>query len=153
MNFYFILGLAVLCFLCSCMQNSSPAEEYRLIKVIDGDTIYIKSAEGKRFILRYIGINCPEKNEPFYHAATRENIKLLKRRKLRLEFDCELQDQYGRLLAYVFVDGTMVNAELLRLGLARSYDDHFNQRYKSLFIRMEEQARLNQRGLWGKNTY
>jgi len=121
-----------------------------LIRVVDGDTIYVKSAEGKRFKLRYIGIDCPEKGESFYYAASRMNKKLLQRGELRFEFDSQLKDQYGRLLAYVFIDDIMANAELLRLGLARLYDDPFNIKYRALFRKMEKEARLNSRGLWSK---
>lgn len=131
---------------------SRPVEEdgYRLVKVIDGDTVELRTPAGEVIKVRYIGIDCPEMGEPFYHFALKTNRRLTKGKKITLEFDEKLHDTYGRTLAYVYADELMVNAELLRLGCARLYFDEVNKKYLSLFIEMLEEAQYNRRGLWEK---
>ncbi len=121
-------------------------------KVIDGDTIEIKG--GQR--VRYIGINAPEvahftrPGECYGREATRKNRELVGGKKVRLERDIENKDKYGRLLRYVWVDHLMVNAELVRLGYARAYPYPPNLKYQDLFSKLEEEARRQRLGMWGK---
>jgi micrococcal nuclease len=68
--------------------------------------------------VRYIGIDTPERDQRCFIKATRANERLLDDGPLRLEYDVERRDRYGRLLAYVYAGDTFVNLELLRLGLA-----------------------------------
>jgi micrococcal nuclease len=70
-------------------------------------------------------------------------------RRVRLELDVQARDRYGRLLAYVWVGDTMVNAELLRLGMAQVMTVPPNVRHQALFLRLERAARAARRGLWG----
>jgi micrococcal nuclease len=151
MSYYIISAIIIIFFFCACSQSDEPQKEYKLIEVIDGDTIYVRSAEGKRLRLRYIGIDCPEKGDRYYYLAREENKKLLSEGRIKFEFDNHREDQYGRLLAYVFVDNFMVNVELLKQGLARFYDDPHNKKYRKLLKRMEKKARKNNRGLWNKS--
>ncbi|UCH19464.1 MAG: thermonuclease family protein [Deltaproteobacteria bacterium] len=121
--------------------------------VSDGDTIVL--VDGER--VRYNGINAPEiahedqgtTAEPYGDAAKRFNIKLVKSRKVRLEFDVERRDQYGRLLAYVFLpDGKFVNAELVAGGYAYYLSGTVNKRYGQLLLRVQREAMSARRGLW-----
>ena len=96
-----------------------------LVKTIDGDTIKI-IYNGKEQILRYLLIDTPELNhkqqgkQPFAEEAKNRNDELLKSGKLEIEFDIgEREDKYGRLLAYVYIDGKSVQQKLVEEGLAR----------------------------------
>jgi len=120
-------------------------EDAVVTRVIDGDTIEI--AGGER--VRYIGIDTPEVGEPYYQEATEANRNLVEGKRVRLEKDVEDRDEYGRLLRYVWVNTTMVNAELVRLGYAYSYSHHPNTRYQEYILRVEKEAREQKRGLWG----
>ena len=89
--------------------------------VADGDTIILH--DGRH--VRYIGIDTPEidhKNrraEPMGHEAQTMNRNLVDGWKLRLDYDQEKKDRYGRTLAYVYrSDGLLVNAEMLKQGYA-----------------------------------
>jgi len=113
--------------------------------VIDGDTIEIEGG----YHVRYIGIDAPEKDEPYYWEALQANRNLVEGKKVRLEKDVEDKDKYGRLLRYVWVDNTMVNAELVRLGYAYSYSYPPNLKYQTYLLQMEKEAREQKRGLWG----
>jgi micrococcal nuclease len=67
---------------------------------------------------------------------------------VRLELDVQARDRYGRLLAYVWLGDTMVNAELLRLGLAQVMTVPPNVRHQALFLKLQREARESGRGLW-----
>ena len=113
-------------------------------RVIDGDTIEIEGG----YRVRYIGIDAPEKAEPYYWEALQANRDLVEGKKVWLEKDVEDRDRYGRLLRYVWVDNTMVNAELVRLGYAYSYSYPPNLKHQTYLLQMEREAREHKRGLW-----
>ena len=119
---YYLRAFALLVILvCTCLSlwHCTPrvTEEFYLVtKVIDGDTVELSSGEK----LRYIGIDTPEKKEPFYSEAKNYNRRLLEGKKIKIELDVQENDKYGRLLGYVYVDGIFVNAEMLKAGLATS---------------------------------
>jgi len=113
-------------------------------RVIDGDTIEIEGG----YRVRYIGIDAPEKAESYYWEALQANRDLVEGKKVWLEGDVEDIDKYDRLLRYVWVDNTMVNAELVRLGYAYSYSYPPNLKYQTYLLQMEKEAREHKRGLW-----
>ncbi len=68
---------------------------------------------------------------------------------VRLEFDVEQRDRYGRLLAYVYLeDGTFVNAWLVENGYAMVITVPPNVKYQELFLKLQREARETRRGLW-----
>ena len=69
---------------------------------------------------------------------------------MRLEQDVTTTDQYGRLLAYVWVGPTMANEELLRLGLATLYTLPPNVKYTNTFQAALDEAKAAQRGMWAE---
>lgn len=83
---------------------------------VDGDTIEL--TDGRR--VRYIGINTPERDQPYYEEATEANRQLVGNKEVQLEFDVETFDKYGRTLAYVWVDGVMANLEIVHRGFANA---------------------------------
>ncbi len=119
-------------------------------KVISGDLVQLETGE----MVKYIGVDTPELNlkkggsEFFARQAARYNQKLVMLKKVRLEFDREKKDDKGNILAYVYVKSVFVNAELVKLGYAKARVTPPNDRYKSLLIDSERQARQNERGLW-----
>jgi micrococcal nuclease len=80
--------------------------------------------------------------------ASAFNQALVESTHVRLELDVEKRDQYGRLLAYAFVDTVFVNAELVRQGLATVYTVPPNVKYADLFVTLQQEARETERGLW-----
>ena len=68
---------------------------------------------------------------------------------MTLERDVETRDKYGRLLAYVYVDGARYDDELLRLGYARLLVIPPNGSHARALLRAELDARAAHRGLWG----
>lgn len=129
----------------------SPPAETGLVKVqrvIDGDTIEIDG--GLR--VRYIGMDTPEirpRTEPLGREAEAKNRELVGGKMVKLEKDVSETDRYSRLLRYVWVDSTFVNAELVRLGYARAVSYPPDVKYQDLLRRLEREAREAGRGLWG----
>ena len=73
---------------------------------------------------------------------------LLEGRTVRVVFGVERRDVYGRLLGYVRLGDRMVNAMLVRRGLARTLTIPPNDRFAPLFRRLEmEAARAGTRAL------
>jgi micrococcal nuclease len=125
----------------------------RVLEIVDGDTIDV-SLGGKTEPVRYIGIDTPESNpdlpyECFGDEADRLNRELVSGREVRLAFDDERRDQYGRLLAYVYVDDLFVNAEIVRRGYARTLTIEPNTDHADLFAGLQQEAGNAGRGLWG----
>jgi endonuclease YncB( thermonuclease family) len=123
---------------------------FRVARVLDGDTIVLDNGE----TVRLIGVDAPETHHPEIPVQrfAEESAEYLKR--LVEGFECTLEleegnlrDPYGRLLAYVFVDGRNINAEMIRKGYAYAYRI-FSYSRREDFIALEHEAREHQRGLW-----
>jgi micrococcal nuclease len=126
----------------------------RVVRVIDGDTIEVSLA-GVEEDVRYIGVDTPETVKPgapvgcYGPQASARNHRLVEGRMVRLVFDRERRDIYGRLLAYVHAGGRFVNAALVRGGYARTLAISPNTAHASLLRRLQARAGRAGRGLWG----
>ena len=124
-------------------------------KVTDGDTIV--PTNGER--VRYIGVNTPELSHPFkimrhYGRKARAfNRSLVDGKDVRLELDLEERDRYGRLLAYVYVDDTFVNAELIKAGYGVTSIYFPNIKYCNMFLKLQQEASSKEKGLWGEDLF
>ena len=154
--------------------SSASALAGTVVYVVDGDTIHVR-IDDKVEKVRYIGVNAPEVPHVRGHdaaggrprapderhhargfphtpaagdAARRINLQLVSGKQVRLELDRERRDSYKRLLAYVWVGDTMINAELIRLGYAHVMTVPPNVRYQELFVKLQREAREAGRGLW-----
>ena len=134
------------------LPAASAAQSRNLVRwVDDGDTIVLVSGER----VRYLGINAPEiahgdeSGEPYGRKATAFNKRLVLDRRVKLEFEEERRDQYGRLLAYVLLeDGTLVNGELVRQGYAHLLHRQNGLRYWERLLNLQREALKEKRGMW-----
>lgn len=127
-------------------------EERLCVRVIDGDTIELEGGER----VRLIGVDTPESVDPrrpveyFGKEAASFTRRQVQSKTVRLEFDQETVDRYGRTLAYVYLeDGSLLNAEIIRQGYGHAYT-RFPFRYQSEFLAYEREARAEGRGLWAR---
>lgn len=123
--------------------------------IVDGDTFDMVDSNHHTIRVRPIGIDAEEmknnahgKKGPFAKAAKAYLSKLITNKKVRLQTDVRKYDQYGRLLAYVYVDTLFVNAALLRAGLAVVETEPPNLKYADYFYRLQLAARKAKQGLW-----
>lgn len=128
-----------------------------VVRVVDGDTLVV-TLDGREHKVRLIGIDTPETKKPDTpvqcygpEASQRLSQLLPVGTAVRLERDKELNDQYGRILAYVFPDGaaTSVNETLLAEGDARILRIAPNTAYATTFADVAAKAERDRRGLWG----
>jgi len=146
----FVTGILFL-LLSYAVGYAECSELYEVRWVDDGDTIVL--TDGRR--VRYIGINSPEveskysEAEPFGYEARELNRELVYLKKVRLEFDIENYDQYGRLLAYVFLpDGDFINNAIITAGYAYCLPKKPNVKYEELFLKSQQNAMLSNKGIW-----
>jgi micrococcal nuclease len=155
-NKYRLLFIGIsMAFLLGLFAFDEPrAADWGRVKwVDDGDTVLL--ADGRR--IRYIGINAPEiahaeydrKAEPLATEALNANRRLVYRKHVRLEWDKEKRDRYGRWLAYVFLpDGRFVNRILLEAGLAYVLPHYPNTAHARGFLSVQRKAMSARRGIW-----
>ncbi len=144
--------VCLILFILLVATGSASAETWFKVKwVNDGDTIVLTN--GKR--VRYIGINAPEidhdrqKAQPYGYRARNYNRLMVSDRRIRLEFDLERHDRYGRLLAYVFLpDDIFLNEHLLQKGYAFYLFRKPNLKYNQRLLKAQQAAMKAKRGLW-----
>lgn len=146
------IALKVFCLIFVLFQQTGSADTWHQVKwVVDGDTVVLSNDRK----VRYIGINAPElahdghKAEPYGEASKRFNASLVRHNKVRLEFDKERNDQYERLLAYVFLkDGTFVNTEILLNGYAFLLYHPPNIKHHPAMLQSQRAAMSARKGIW-----
>ena len=125
-------------------SNTPATEEALVVRVIDGDTVEL--ADGRR--VRYLGIDTPEMGEDYSSEATARNRELVEGKIVELQPGKRDQDEYGRFLRYVYVDGVFVNAEMVAQGYARAYIFDPDERYSQILVQLEQYSKMRGRGLW-----
>lgn len=143
-SIFFLLVILLIILLPLSVACVGVPTTARVIEVIDGDTIVIEGG----YRVRYIGIDTPEKGEPYYSEARQANQRLVQGKKVRLEKDVSDMDKYGRLLRYVYVNSTFVNAELVRQGYARAHAYPPDTKYQFYLEAAEREARQEGKGIW-----
>jgi len=134
--------------------NGLRSDSARVIAVVDGDTLDVDWG-GRRERLRLLGVDTPETvdlHRPvgcYGPEASAFTHRRLQGQTVRLRFDRQRRDRYGRLLAYVEVDGRRFNDELLTGGYARLLVIPPNGLHGRAMLDEELEARAAKRGLWG----
>lgn len=133
------------------VTESLAAGEHKIGRVVDGDTLLL--ADGKR--VRLLGVDTPETvkpdtpPEPWGAEASQFTHDFLAGGTVRLEFDRERVDAYGRYLAYAWVGDRLLNEELLRAGLGRPLlKFNYSNSMKTRFRKAADEARREERGIW-----
>jgi micrococcal nuclease len=133
-----------------------PARATVMVRgVIDDDTIEISPAVNGLEDVRLIGVDTPEVVdpsegvEPYGQQASDFVTRELALSRVRLEFDKERMDRYGRLLAYVYLGSKMFNEELVAKGYAQAYPYPPNTAHAPQFAAAQSRAREAGVGIWG----
>lgn len=138
---FFIVG-------CQLVEETetggNTSETVAVARVVDGDTLELNDGR----TVRLIGINTPERGQPYYDEAREFLRSMVENQNIELEFDVEETDQYRRTLAYVWVDDTLINEAIIAEGYANSFTFPPNVKYQERFTTAERSAREAGRGLW-----
>ncbi len=145
------INLLIIVLLWIIFSSAQAQQIWRTcVEVIDGDTIVLDGNE----IVRLIGIDTPETKNPskpvqhYGREAYEFTKRLVEGKKVRLAYDLNKKDKYGRTLAYVYLeDGTFLNAEVIKQGYGFVYR-YFLFKYFDEFKQYEREARENEIGLW-----
>lgn len=144
----FIAALALTGCLPEADEDACGPRRGVVRQVIDGDTIELESGERVRYLL----VDTPESTtqvECFGAEAAAFNRALVEGREVRLTYDAECADHYGRLLAYVEVEGESVNQALVAQGYACVLQIPPNGvELAPLYLELETHAVDERRGLW-----
>jgi len=144
----FVVFFLLFRFAAEIGRERIPRSGYRVVDVIDGDTVELEGGEK----LRLIGIDCPEKGEHLYDSAGAFLTHLILGRNITLKFGQRRRDGFGRLLGYIFLDSLFVNREMVRQGLAYVYlfsDDAGHRARVKTLVAAQNEAIDARRGLWG----
>ena len=141
------LAATLLCLLAgSALLRASDGvviTDVEVVEVCDGTSLRLETGA----IVKYNGIAEPA-SAAEAQALFAANEALVGGQRVRIVFDTNTRDDTGRLLAYVFVDSTCVNAQLVYSGLAKYRYEPLNVRYQTEFLILEADARENRRGIW-----
>ncbi|MHC8949248.1 thermonuclease family protein [Sphingobacterium hungaricum] len=176
MNFFFLASLVtVVSIASSCQTYPSNSQEYiqtysldelnttipigfhQVTKISDGDTFWCVNHKNEKVKIRFIGIDSPEsrnafkkKKQPFGKEASAFTSNLIMDKFVKLTFDIDSLDPFGRTLAYVYLqDGTFVNEEIIRNGFATIMTVAPNVKFENKFIKAQRYARERKLGMWG----
>lgn len=140
------VGLALL----SLWLFVAPQSSVRVTRVIDGDTVVLDTIG----TVRLIGVDTPETVDPrkpvqaFGKEASDFLKGLLTGVTVRVEYDQNKTDKFGRTLVYLYLaDGTFVNRKIVEDGYGHAYTE-FPFRFIDEFRKVQLEARLAGRGLW-----
>jgi micrococcal nuclease len=137
----------------------TPPDAATVAAVLDGDTVKVRFGDGSERKVRLIGIDSPELGDEresvrfMAYVAKRFAFLKLYRRDVRLSYDWQLEDKYGRLLAFLTVgEGTLFNELILREGFATRFRAFpFKPELMKRFEAAESEARREGKGLWARS--
>ncbi|MGE4291389.1 MAG: thermonuclease family protein [Desulfovibrio sp.] len=138
---------------CKAQDNlPAPRDQVHCITALDGDSLLVEWAgrSNGRFQIRLLGVDCPEKGQEFSNVARTMSRSFCNGRVLDLEYGPHRTDRYGRVLAYVWSDGKMLNEILVLQGLALAIAHDREEQHAQRLARAEGQARIDKTGFWSK---
>ncbi|MCR8641738.1 thermonuclease family protein [Paenibacillus sp. N1-5-1-14] len=137
----------------STKKEASDRTKVKVERVVDGDTLQI-TINGSKERLRLIGVDTPETKKAdtpvmfWGEEASAYTKKRLEGKTVELEWDVEPKDQYGRYLAYIWIDDEMFNRTLIQEGYGRMVTFQPNVKYVDTFKKDQEAARKKGNGIW-----
>lgn len=153
-----IITLLISFFISISIVNAEEIN-VKFSRCIDGDTAAFYY-NNKEITVRMLAIDTPETNhptkgkEPYGEEASNYTCyKLMKAKKIKLEYDdnSDKFDKYNRHLAWVFVDNSLLQQDLIKKGYAKVDYVYGDYKYLNILKEEEKNAKLNQIGIWNNN--
>ena len=141
-----------ICSLCFSLAHAKIITG-RVIKIADGDTLTVLDRLNRQHKVRLIGIDAPERKQPFSTISRQNLANLVFGKKVRVEW--YKRDHYGRILGKVLRDGQDINLEQLKAGLAWYYKRYQGDQLRgdrSLYAKAEKHASFSGIGLWSDSS-
>lgn len=152
-----VLGAVLAVLLVSLWLTTPRAEASTVTRVVDGDTL-VAEINGEEETIRLLNVDAPETKHPSKQeqclgaeATQWLSDRLPTGTELKLEFDDEKYDRYGRTLAAVYADGSLINAELAAegLGVPKTYGG--NEKFRSKVEAAHSNAKAAHKGLFDES--
>lgn len=140
----------------------------QVVRVVDGDTVRVRIQEREERV-RLLGVDAPERSTTprldqqsrqwgipadelrrWARFASAYVRRRLGQQRVGLELDVQERDEFGRLLAYVWLRRVLFNLELVREGYAWVYLLPPNLRYAEELSACQREAQRARRGLWDR---
>jgi endonuclease YncB( thermonuclease family) len=121
----------------------------KIVGIADGDTVTLLDASNTSYRIRLLGIDAPEKAQPFGKVSKQVLSDRIFGKNVQLQV--RGNDRYGRTLGKIRFEGSDINLELVREGLAWHYKHYASDQFPGdavLYAQTEQEARSAQRGLW-----
>jgi Micrococcal nuclease (thermonuclease) homologs len=159
---YFVSFLLLGCLLLISYKivndtNNSSKIEVQLSKCIDGDTARFL-VNGEERAVRLLYIDTPEISnggELYGDVAAKFTCdKLENAKELLIEYnpDGDQVDKYNRLLAWIFVDGKLLQTLIAKEGLVKKfYDYDLDYLYKEQIVLADKEAKNKKIGIYSKD--
>ena len=140
-------------------DKDQPLDPGVVTHVYDGDTVRVMFADGQARRVRLIGVDTPERDDRreveryWAEMATRFVVFQLLDRKVRLGYDREREDRFGRTLAFVWTEnGEFFNKRLVRCGFSSAFLTYpFRRDYQDLLRQAQSTAEREGQGRWGSS--
>ncbi len=145
--------MALLCALIVVTSTATLADTLigKVVAVADGDTITVLDGQQTQHKIRLMGIDCPEKAQPFGQNAKQSLSDLVFDRSVSVEW--QKLDRYQRIVGKVLINGQDANLEQVRRGLAwhyKKYEREQDSLDRATYSQAEIEARMANRGLWSE---
>jgi len=125
----------------------------KVVKITDGDTLYVLDANYKEHRIRLAGIDTPERKQAYGLASRKHLLSIVAGQQVRIEY--QKWDRYGRILGKVWVNGVDACLEQVKAGLAWHYKKYQHEQSledRQLYADAESNARNERLGLWRENN-
>ena len=115
----------------------------KVVRVADGDTITILTSDKEQVKIRFAGIDCPERAQPWGRNATEALKAVLTGEPVKVEVVDV--DRYGRTVGRVYIKDMNINRHLVESGNCWVYPRYAKD---SQLFKLQDEAKAAQRGLW-----
>ncbi len=122
----------------------TPSDILLVSRVIDGDTVELSNGEK----VRLIGINTPEKDQPYYAEARKKLEELILKKEIRVETDVVGKDMYGRTLGYLYTGDSFINQKMIESGYALLDTVPPNVKHVDNLATAQDKAKKDCTGIW-----
>jgi len=155
MFFKIFFSKALLLFITILLSHGCFAKSIKakIVRVIDGDTVVVRTVNNQIIKIRLSGIDAPEKKQP--HGIMSKNYLTNLINKKIVKINVTKKDRYKRQLGTVFIKNTNINLKLVKSGNAwayRKYLKKMDKKTEEAFVRAESFAQFKKIGLWKKST-
>ncbi len=125
----------------------------KVVKITDGDTLYVLDANYEQHKIRLAGIDAPERRQAYGLASRKHLASIVAGKQVTVEY--QKRDRYGRILGKVLLDGIDVCLEQVKAEFAWHYKKYQHEQSaedRELYAEAEHQARTGGLGLWRENN-